>query len=81
MFELGNRGQGSLLCVTSLRVVLPTGGPCVNDGNDERRAVKAHNAFAALEGMPVMVVEEGGCMVIYFQIWPSPAAWAAHGLT
>ena len=58
MFELGNRGQGSLLCITSLRVDLPTGGPCINDGNDKWRVAKAHNAFTALGGMPVMVVED-----------------------
>ena len=34
------------------------GGPCINDDDDKQRAVKAHNAFTGLGGMPVMVVEE-----------------------
>ena len=47
-----------VLCVTSLRVDLPTGGPCIDDDDNKWKETKAHNAFAALRGMPVMVVEE-----------------------
>ena len=74
-----------VLCVTSLRVDLPTGGPCVDDGNDKQKAVKAHNAFAACDGGG-RGMRGGGCMVIkiivIYHLFPnfSQAAWAAHGL-